>query len=183
MCQVGVARRQGRTELWWEGWWWCWMSMKIILFCFFCLHFGSYMYMFFFFTKQYKTKRWCGVKFMKDECGFVVRLGICSGTWYLLMFWPISFLAYLMHVCRLLGGGVWICMLVGGVLVCTVYVEQVLGFVCDCWCLVQWWGYWFLWLFWLGLFSCCHNDCGGEGNWCDVCWVDVYSRCSGVWGW
>ena len=139
---------------------------------------------FFFFFWQNNTKtRWCGAKLMKDKCGFVVRLGIYSGTWYLLMFWPIWFLVCLMHVCRLLGGGVWICMLVGGVLVCTVYVVQVLGFVCGCWCLVQWWGYWFLWLFWLGLFACCHNDCDGEGKWCDVCWVGVHSRCSGAWGW
>ena len=144
ICQVGLARRQGRTELWWNGRWRCWMSMKIF-FCFLSPLWKLYVFFFFFFFFwQNNTKtRWCGAKLMKDKCGFVVRLGIYSGTWYLLMFWPIWFLVCLMHVCRLLGGGVWICMLVGGVLVCTVYVVQVLGFVCGCWCLVQWWGYWF----------------------------------------
>ena len=108
-------------------------GMMIFFFFFFCLHFGSYMYFFFFFlTKQYKEQKMVWGRIYEGWVWFVVRLGIGSGTWYLLMFSPIYFSVCLMHVCHLLGGGVWICMLVVVVLVCTVYVVQVLGFVCGC---------------------------------------------------
>ena len=45
----------------------------------------------FFLTKQYKEQKMVWGRIYEGWVWFVVRLGIGSGTWYLLMFWPIYF--------------------------------------------------------------------------------------------